>query len=90
MREGCSTMTRILVVLCTLALGACNESRGQDVASCQIEATKAYPSHSSDNYYDRNNYASLCMKAKGYVLNKGCHADYEIIEGCYQKPWPWE
>jgi hypothetical protein len=74
-----------------LALGACSQSKGQDIAACQIEATKAYPDQTSVyDYYKANNYASLCMKAKGYVLTEGCRADFEVTEGCYRKPWPWE
>jgi hypothetical protein len=76
-----------------LALGACSQSRGHDLAACKLEAIKAYPSRSAGNYFDRNHHTYLCMKSKGYVLNKDCPAlryGDDIIEDCYRKPWPWE
>ena len=48
-----------------LALGACSQSKGQDLAACRIEAIKA-----SAAAGDRNDYTFLCMQAKGYVLTK--------------------
>lgn len=88
-------MTRTSIVL-LLALGACSQSTGQDLAACRIDAIKA-----SANDSDRNNYTYLCMKAKGYALTKDATKDCtvygltgyvasEIKQDCYRKPWPWE
>jgi hypothetical protein len=46
-------MTRTLVVLCALAVGACNEKdhKGQDLAACKLEAVKVYP-HWQDDQAD--------------------------------------
>jgi hypothetical protein len=46
-------MTRTFVVLCALAVGACDNSAttGQDLAACQLEATKVYP-HWQDDQAD--------------------------------------
>jgi hypothetical protein len=83
-------------MLLLLALGACSQSKGQDLAACQIQAVRTLVRDS-----ERNNYTYLCMKAKGYVLTKDLtkdctvyallgHVDSEIKEDCYRKPWPWE
>jgi hypothetical protein len=88
-------MTRTTIVL-LFALGACSQSKGQDLAACRTDAIKASASDS-----ERNNYTYLCTKAKGYVLAKDLTKDctvYELVgsveseikEDCYRKPWPWE
>ena len=43
-------MTRALVVLCALAVGACTESdpKVQDLAACHWEAVKVYPQWRND------------------------------------------
>ena len=68
-------MTRTLVVLCALAVGACTESdhKGQDLAACQLEATKVYPHWRGNmDVGIRATSTYLCMKAKGYGYDDAC------------------
>ena len=72
---GAATMTRTLVVLCALAVGACSESdhKGQDLAACQSEAIKIYPHWRGNmDVGIRATSTYLCMKAKGYGYDDAC------------------
>jgi hypothetical protein len=91
-------MTRTLVVLCALAVGACDDSAptGQDLAACQVEAIKVYP-HWRNNLGvagDMGDFTYLCMKAKGYEYADLCSSAKtgvsdswinETSERCYRK-----
>jgi hypothetical protein len=53
-------MTRILMVLCALAVAACADdstSTGQDLAACQFEAVRVYPHWRADQAdFDRKTH----------------------------------
>jgi hypothetical protein len=58
----------MLATISLLALGACGESKGQDVAACQNEAVKVYPNWRQDMGAlagDMGDFTRRCMKAKG-------------------------
>ena len=58
-----------------LAVGACTESdhKGQDLAACQLEATKVYPHWRGNmDVGIRATSTYLCMKAKGYGYDDAC------------------
>ena len=70
-------MTRALVVLCALAVGACTESdpKVQDLAACHWEAVKVYPQGRNDigAAGDMGDFTYRCMKAKGYEYADACN-----------------
>jgi hypothetical protein len=64
-------MTRTIVVLCALTVGACTESdhKLQDLAACQLEAIKLYPNWPADDDGSvtgvaRGHFTEICMTAK--------------------------
>ena len=81
-----------------LALGACSQSKGQDLAACQVEAIKVYPHfRERGDMNDQAEFITYCMFAKGYGFTDRCVTDVgESVflnrnsEDCYRKPWPWE
>lgn len=56
-----------LATLMALPLVACGQDVESDLASCQVEAMKAYPSA----WHVRDGFTQTCMKARGYDFKFG-------------------
>ncbi len=73
-----------------LTLGACSQSKGQDLAACRGEALMLYPNWKDNNSADHmGDYIFLCMKTKGYVTSPDCGEGWtgDTNKSCYRKAW---
>ncbi|MFD1476883.1 entry exclusion lipoprotein TrbK [Ancylobacter polymorphus] len=69
-------MTRqLLMVVMAVALAGCVESRGTQLAQCEMEARK----HQNDEI-SRYAFTNLCMRSKGYQRADNCWNRYDAGE----------
>jgi hypothetical protein len=80
----------LLAMISLFALGACGESKGQDLVACRNEALILHPNWKNNNSAnDVGDYIFLCMKAKGYVTSADCGEGWtgDTNKSCYRKAW---
>jgi hypothetical protein len=87
-------MKRAAVLILAIGLGGCSPDRAKDMASCQTEAERFYPTYQAVNPDDPSSrYIIGCMATKGYVFTvtpSDCNSNRSLPTqaACYQ-PHGW-
>jgi len=75
-------MRVVVILLAAIALGACLPDRAKDMAVCQAEALRFYPSYFADKHDSPGSrYVIACMAIKGHeftTLPVDCNSRYPM------------
>jgi hypothetical protein len=83
-------MKRAIVLLLAIGLGGCLPDRAKDMAGCQTEVERFYPTYEAIHPDDPSSrYIIECMAAKGYdftVMPSDCNSSRSLPTQpeCYQ------